>query len=163
GGRGARRLRARRSAWRLAGDHPDRNRQRGEPRRRLARTAAEAGRSVARGVAAVVGNLRAPVEGIPRQRAAADGHGPSRDRAGLGARLSPAGVNFSGFSRDATRVDLLFFDRADDHRPARTIMLDPVANRTYHYWHVFVPGIKPGQLYGYRAHGPFAPERGIRF
>ena len=36
-------------------------------------------------------------------------------------------------------------------------------HRTYHYWHVFVPGLKPGQIYGYRAHGPFAPERGLRF
>ncbi len=55
------------------------------------------------------------------------------------------------------------FDRQDASEPSRTIALDPARHRTYHYWHVFVPGLAPGQLYGYRAHGPFAPERGRRF
>ena len=41
--------------------------------------------------------------------------------------------------------------------------LDPHKNRTYHYWHAFVPGLKAGQIYAYRADGPFAPERGQRF
>jgi glycogen operon protein len=36
-------------------------------------------------------------------------------------------------------------------------------NRTYHYWHVFVPGVKPGQIYGYRVHGPLDPAQGFRF
>jgi glycogen operon protein len=58
-------------------------------------------------------------------------------------------------------MDLLFFDREDDARASRTIRLDPAANRTYHYWHVFVPGAKPGQLYGYRATGPSG--HGMRF
>ena len=48
-------------------------------------------------------------------------------------------------------------------RPSRVIALDPKQHRTYHYWHVFVPGIGPGQIYAYRAHGPFAPEQGFRF
>ena len=43
------------------------------------------------------------------------------------------------------------------------IPIDPVTNRTYHYWHVFVPGVPPGQIYGYRVEGPSAPERGLRF
>jgi glycogen operon protein len=60
-------------------------------------------------------------------------------------------------------VDLLLFDRDDDARPARTLSLDPAANRTYHYWHVFVPGVKSGQLYGYRVRGPSAPAHGSRF
>ena len=47
--------------------------------------------------------------------------------------------------------------------PARVIDLDPRTHRTYHYWHVFVPGIGAGQLYAYRAFGPFDPERGLRF
>jgi glycogen operon protein len=38
-----------------------------------------------------------------------------------------------------------------------------VSNRTYHYWHVFVPGVRPGQLYAYRVHGPFEPASGLRF
>jgi glycogen operon protein len=41
--------------------------------------------------------------------------------------------------------------------------LDPAVNRTYHYWHVFVPGVGPGQLYGYRVTGPWDPARGMRF
>jgi glycogen operon protein len=81
----------------------------------------------------------------------------------LGATVVPGGVNFSIFSRDATGVDLLLFDREDDARPRRVIQIDPADHRTYHYWHVFVPGARPGQIYGYRAHGPFQPERGMRF
>ena len=46
-------------------------------------------------------------------------------------------------------------------KPSRIVALDPVANRTYHYWHTFVPGVKPGQLYGYRVHGPNEPASGL--
>ena len=81
----------------------------------------------------------------------------------LGAAVSDGGVNFSLYSRDATGVELLLFDREDDARPARVISLDPFLNRTYHYWHVFVPGVQSGQLYGYRVHGPFDPSQGLRF
>src|SRR5437867_4420477 len=68
----------------------------------------------------------------------------------LGATIFPDGVNFSVFSRGASAVELLLFDGEDDSRPRRVIPIDPAANRTYHYWHVFVPGVRPGQLYGYR-------------
>jgi len=81
----------------------------------------------------------------------------------LGATLSGGGANFSLFSRSATRVELLFFNRADDTRSSRTIELDPRVHRTYHYWHAFVPAVEAGQLYGYRVHGPFEPGRGMRF
>ena len=81
----------------------------------------------------------------------------------LGATVSQGGVNFSLFSRTATGVELVFFDGADDPSPARSIRLDPVTNRTYHYWHVFVPGAAPDQLYGYRVAGPSDPARGLRF
>ena len=57
----------------------------------------------------------------------------------------------------------MFFKRADDAKPTAVIPLDPMRNRTYHYWHVFVPGIEAGQIYGYRAFGPFAPHGGLRF
>jgi glycogen operon protein len=73
------------------------------------------------------------------------------------------GVNFSIFSRDASAVELLLFDRVEDGIPAKTIKLNPRKNRTYHYWHVFVPGIGPGQIYGYRVIGPqelrFDPQK----
>ena len=81
----------------------------------------------------------------------------------LGASVRVGGVNFSIYSRSATRIDLLLFDREDARQPSRIIPLDAERHRTYHYWHVFVPEIGPGQVYGYRAHGPFAPERGLRF
>ena len=81
----------------------------------------------------------------------------------LGATVQTAGVNFSVFSKNAKLVELLLFDSADATAPARVIPLDPRTHRTYHYWHVFVPGLKPGQIYGYRAHGPFEPEHGLRF
>ena len=81
----------------------------------------------------------------------------------LGAIVTRDGVNFSVFSRKATAVEILFFDREDDAQPTDVIRIDPVTNRTYHYWHVFVPGIRAGQLYGYRFHGPFDPAAGMRF
>src|ERR1700756_1853586 len=81
----------------------------------------------------------------------------------LGATLCDGGVNFSVFSKHGTGVELCLFDCVDDGRPARVISLDPRTHRTYHYWHVFVPGIRPGQVYAYRADGPFDPGRGLRF
>ena len=81
----------------------------------------------------------------------------------LGATLCQGGVNFSIFSKNAQSVDLLFFNRVDDRGPARTINLNAKNNKTFNYWHVFVPGVKVGQLYGYRVDGPFDPGRGMRF
>ena len=81
----------------------------------------------------------------------------------LGATVVPGGVNFSVYSRTASGVELVFFDRDDDAAPARTIAIDPATNLSYHYWHVFVPGVKPRQLYGYRVYGPFDPATGMRF
>jgi glycogen operon protein len=81
----------------------------------------------------------------------------------LGATILPDGVNFSVYSRDASAVELLLFDREDDARPTRVIPIDPAAKRTYHYWHVFVSGVRPGQIYAYRVHGRWDPENGLRF
>ena len=81
----------------------------------------------------------------------------------LGTEVTARGVNFSLFSRTASSVELLLFDRENDARPAQLITLDPVVNRTYHYWHTFVPGVRPGQLYRYRVQGPTEPARGLRF
>jgi len=72
-------------------------------------------------------------------------------------------VNFSLYSRNADKVELLFYDREDDRKPSRTVVLDSVTHRTYHYWHVLVPGIRSGQLYGYRVYGPNDPAAGLRF
>jgi glycogen operon protein len=81
----------------------------------------------------------------------------------LGATPCRDGVNFSVFSRHATGVELLLFDRVDDAKAACVIPIDPAVNRTYHYWHVFVPGATVGQLYGYRVEGPQDPASGMRF
>ena len=81
----------------------------------------------------------------------------------LGATVYPDGVNFSIYSKSATAVDLLLFDAVDDPRPSQVIPLDRQKNRTFHYWHAFLTGIKPGQIYAYRAHGTNAPSRGLRF
>ncbi|MFN8628080.1 MAG: glycogen debranching protein GlgX [Candidatus Binatia bacterium] len=88
---------------------------------------------------------------------------PRGASAPLGATVHGGGVNFSIFSRDAALVELLLFDDANAARPAEAFALDARRHRTYHYWHVFVPDLKPGQVYAYRAHGPFAPDRGLRF
>ena len=81
----------------------------------------------------------------------------------LGATVLPGGVNFSVFSKHATLIELLLFDDQSSGEPSRVVSLHRDAHRTYHYWHGFVPGLEPGQVYAYRAHGPFAPERGLRF
>ena len=81
----------------------------------------------------------------------------------LGPTLTSDGANFSVFSAHATQVEIVFFEHADAQRPARGIKLNPITNRTSHYWHIFVPGIVAGQLYGYRVDGPGEANDGNRF
>jgi len=81
----------------------------------------------------------------------------------LGATVCDNGTNFSVYSKHATGMELLLFDRVDDARPKRVISIDPATNRMYHYWHVFVSGVKAGQIYGYRVNGAFDPPSGMRF
>jgi isoamylase len=76
----------------------------------------------------------------------------------LGASVAEGGVNFCVFSRKASAVELLLFDSACDAEPERVIRLDASRHRTYYYWHAFVPGSRAGQLYAYRAVGPFDPS-----
>ena len=81
----------------------------------------------------------------------------------LGSTLVPWGANFSVFAKYSTGAQLLLFDDIDAPNPSRVIDLDPRSNRTYHYWHAFVPGITAGSIYAYRVSGPFDPVRGLRF
>ncbi len=81
----------------------------------------------------------------------------------IGATVQTGGVNFCLYSRAGTAVELLLFDDVNDAHPRYTIPLDPFLNRTFHYWHVFVPGIGAGQVYAYRVYGPNNPEQGMRF
>jgi glycogen operon protein len=81
----------------------------------------------------------------------------------VGANLAPGGVNLSVYAKRAIGVDVLLFDDAEADAPARVIELDPAVNRTGPYWHAFLAGVGAGQVYALRAHGPFAPDRGLRF
>ena len=81
----------------------------------------------------------------------------------LGARPDGQGVHFCVYSGDAEAIELLLYNHVDDAEPAQTITLSTSRHRTWHYWHVYVQGLGPGQLYAYRAHGPFDPLRGQRF
>jgi isoamylase len=78
----------------------------------------------------------------------------------LGATWDGAGVNFALFSEHATRVELCLFDNPDAPLESQRIELP---ERTDMVWHGYLPGCHPGQLYGYRVHGPYEPHHGHRF
>jgi pullulanase/glycogen debranching enzyme len=73
------------------------------------------------------------------------------------------GVQFIVYSRSATAMRVLLYDRVDDPEPAEVIALDPSKDRWGDIWSIFVPGVEPGQLYHFQADGPFEPDRGQRF
>jgi len=77
-----------------------------------------------------------------------------------GATWDGKGTNFALFSEGAERVDLCLFDRPDQPAESRRVRM---RERTNGVWHAYLPGVGPGQLYGYRVHGPYEPERGLRF
>jgi glycogen operon protein len=72
----------------------------------------------------------------------------------LGSTPNKEGVNFSIFSKHATSVELLLFDKHDDPEPIQIIQLNPKINQTFFFWHVFVRGLKHGAAYAYRIDGP---------
>src|SRR5579864_3483440 len=76
-----------------------------------------------------------------------------------GATWDGTGVNFSLYSERATGVELCLFDSAD----ASTCETVSLRESTGYVWHCYIPGVKLGQLYGYRVHGAYEPERGERF
>ncbi len=78
----------------------------------------------------------------------------------LGSTWDGLGVNFALYSDHAEKVELLLFDDAADAVPAHTITLKEY---TGPIWHVYIPNLKPGQLYGYRVYGPYDPAGGFRF
>lgn len=82
---------------------------------------------------------------------------------GLGAVLTSDGVNFSIYSRDATKVTLCLFDSGDAAKPSTLIDLDSSVNRTGDIWHIFVQGAKAGLCYLYKVDGPYEPTKGLRF
>jgi len=78
----------------------------------------------------------------------------------LGAIWDGLGTNFALFSENATRVELCLFDSADATQESCRIVL-PEYN--VHVWHGYLRDVRPGQVYGFRVHGPYEPERGLRF
>lgn len=77
----------------------------------------------------------------------------------LGATWDGAGVNFALFSENVTGVELCLFEDTDGNGEQRI----PMREQTDQVWHVYLPEVRPGQLYGYRVHGPYQPEEGYRF
>src|SRR4030095_10575158 len=77
----------------------------------------------------------------------------------LGGNWDGAGVNFSLFSENATKVELCLFDAAQAQPETRILMTE----QTHQIWHLYLPEARPGQLYGYRVYGPYAPGEGHRF
>ena len=75
----------------------------------------------------------------------------------LGATWDGMGVNFSLFAEHATRVELCLFASSEPSGPSHCIELREQTDRA---WHVYMPDVRPGQLYGYRVHGPFEPRAG---
>ena len=81
-----------------------------------------------------------------------------------GATFIDGGVNFCCFSRHATAVELLLFERDDSLEPFLTIHLDPKVHRTFFFWHLLVEGLPEGVCYGWRMDGPTdTQESGCRF
>src|ERR1700693_4400177 len=78
----------------------------------------------------------------------------------LGATWDGAGVNFALFSEHATKVELCLFDSPDATAELQRVCLQ---EQTEQVWHAYLPDARPEQLYGYRVHGPYEPERGHRF
>lgn len=81
----------------------------------------------------------------------------------LGATPDDGGVNFSIFSESAESIKLLLFEKHDDPVPFQIIEFDPKLHRTFHFWHVYVEGLKPGTSYGYLIDGPRDVSEGHRF
>jgi isoamylase len=77
-----------------------------------------------------------------------------------GATWDGQGVNFSLFSESSEYVELCLFDRPDQTKETERIRL---LERTNGVWHIYLPDVRPGQLYGYRVYGPYDPKRGLRF
>jgi glycogen operon protein len=77
-----------------------------------------------------------------------------------GATWDGGGVNFALFSENATAVELCLFDNPNERGERQKIWL---RERTDQVWHCYLPDVRPGQLYGYRVHGPYEPTAGNRF
>jgi glycogen operon protein len=78
----------------------------------------------------------------------------------LGATWDGRGVNFALYSENAAKVELCLFDSVEDQQESQRI---PLSEHTDMVWHIYLADVRPGQLYGYRVHGPYEPQKGHRF
>jgi isoamylase len=78
----------------------------------------------------------------------------------LGSSWDGNGVNFTLYSENATAVELCLFDADDETKETLKFSITEQTDLT---WHIYIQGLAPGQLYGFRVHGPFEPENGHRF
>jgi isoamylase len=78
----------------------------------------------------------------------------------LGATWDGQGTNFALFAENASNVELCLFQNVEDAQESECFTLE---EQTAHVWHGYVPGVRPGQVYGYRVHGPYRPTAGHRF
>jgi len=81
----------------------------------------------------------------------------------LGVTFTKEGANFCVYGHLAKSVELVFFDHKDAQEASMTFMLDEVDNRTAYYWHIFVYGVKAGQLYAFRVDGPYRENNEASF
>lgn len=90
-----------------------------------------------------------------------------KDRPGtsypLGATVTRDGVNFAIYSKRADYMELLLFESDESPLPYATYSLSPEKNKTSTYWHIFLEGAKPNQVYAWRAYGPYEPWNGLYF
>jgi len=122
---------------------------------------ASAGQALAHLTAAASGT--APARSAPPARARSASEPAKGERGGhvaLGAHSTGDGVTFALFSENATAVELCLFD---EREPLLETARLPIADCFNHVWRVHVPGVRPGQLYGYRVQGPWDPKLGHRF
>ena len=77
----------------------------------------------------------------------------------LGSYYDGRGVNFALFSANAEKVELCLFDETG----ATEIFRQAITINDNNIWHIYIEGLKPGQVYGYRVYGPYAPLEGKRF
>ena len=80
-----------------------------------------------------------------------------------GAQLRDGGVQFSVYSKSATGMRVLLYRHVHDREPVKLLEFNPTCDRWGDIWSIFVPGLKPGQLYHFQADGPFDPAQGQRF
>lgn len=78
----------------------------------------------------------------------------------LGATYDGEGVNFAVYAENASNVELCLFNSTADQQETHRVKMQ---ERSHHIWHSYVAGLHPGQLYGYRVHGPYEPSEGHRF